>query len=103
MNIRFLQLPMLTLLPLSAAIAMPPQPIPEYFESAAATPSFAELDRNNDSVLSRDELPPGHELARRFSEFDLDGDQTISRAEFEAYLRGDATAGAEDDEEEEEI
>ncbi len=42
---------------------------------------FAELDRDGDGYLLRDELPAEHELSRRFDQIDFDGDGRLSLAE----------------------
>ena len=48
---------------------------------------LAELDRDLDGYLVREELPPEHQLSSRFKEVDLDRDQRLSLtevAEFDA-------------------
>ena len=42
---------------------------------------FAELDRNGDGHLLRDELPREHELSKRFDQIDFDRDGRLSLAE----------------------
>lgn len=42
---------------------------------------FAELDRDGDGHLLRDELPTEHELSKRFDQIDFDGDGSLSLAE----------------------
>jgi hypothetical protein len=81
-------------------MAMPAPPVPEHGARAGSSLVFSELDRDNDGLITREELPPDHDLARKFAEYDLDGDQALSRSEFQRYLRGEsetAAAQPEDD------
>ena len=47
---------------------------------------FKNLDRSADLKLTRDELPPDHELYLAFEAHDLNGDEAISEHEFGEYL-----------------
>jgi hypothetical protein len=100
------RLSLLLALPFALGATMGAQPPlqagPEPGMDSPRTASFAELDRNNDGVLTPDELPADHALAGRFAQHDLDGDQAISRAEYEAWLRGDDEIATADDDDEEE-
>jgi hypothetical protein len=105
---------MITLSALAAAIAfaplaitsaaMPPSPTPVPEVESSTTPSFSELDRNNDGVLTQDEVPADHELANLFARYDHDGDLSINRSEFDLYMQGDeaVASDAEDDDDSEE-
>lgn len=53
--------------------------------------SFDSLDRNLDGFLTRDEIPGGHPLEQQFDEADTDGDNRLSREEFEAWRQRLAT------------
>jgi hypothetical protein len=83
-----------------AGVMPPPTPLPD--ATAASSPSFDELDRNNDGVLTQDEVPAGHELSSVFARYDRDGDLSINRSEFDLYMSGDDDALAADDEDEDE-
>jgi Ca2+-binding EF-hand superfamily protein len=74
-------------------------PTPEATHGADTSAGFDELDRNNDGVLTPDELPPQHELSRLFAQYDRDADNALSRSEFELYMRGNdaGLAESEDD------
>ena len=50
------------------------------------TMHFKNLDRSADLKLTRDELPPDHELYLAFEAHDLNGDEAISEHEFGEYL-----------------
>lgn len=80
-----------------ATAAMPPSPMPVPEVESSTSPSFDELDRNNDGVLSQDEVPADHELANLFARYDHDGDLGISSSEFELYMKGDEAVASEDD------
>ena len=68
-------------------------------DARSAERRFAELDRNHDGFLSRDEANDAPELQARFSELDANNDGKLSRAEYRlvnagerASLPGAATA-----------
>lgn len=76
--------------PAAAATVMPPAPAPMPAEMpagdnmasmpAAETP-FADLDKNHDGSLTKDELPDGEMLKDHFSKADTNGDGKLSDAE----------------------
>lgn len=50
-------------------------------------PTFESLDKNHDGRLTRSEIPRDmHALRRQFHSYDRDGNGTLSRQEYEAYL-----------------
>ncbi|MFK7764824.1 MAG: EF-hand domain-containing protein [Roseobacter sp.] len=51
---------------------------------AHATRIMERLDRNDDGVLSADEMPSGDRASRRFDRVDADEDGVISKVEFDA-------------------
>jgi hypothetical protein len=91
---------------LATATVPPAHPVPDTTYRAGASAGFDELDRNKDGVVTPEELPASHELSRLFADFDRDGDNSLSRAEFDLYMRGDTgtsvAEGTGDDEEDEE-
>jgi hyperosmotically inducible protein len=48
----------------------------------AQRPNFAALDRNGDGYLTRTEAAADAEIAKRFAQFDTDGDRRLSQAEY---------------------
>lgn len=76
--------------PAAAATVMPPAPAAMPAEMpagdnmasmpAAETP-FADLDKNHDGSLTKDELPDGEMLKDHFSKADTNGDGKLSEAE----------------------
>jgi len=76
---------------LALALAQAPlwaQPAGE--QPAAATPraDFAALDKNKDGYLSKLEAAGDREIAKRFANFDADGDGRLSEAEY-VYAKQD--------------
>ena len=63
---------------------------------AAAQSDFASLDRDGDGYLSRIELAPAQEIARRFAQFDLDRDRRLSLPEFLAAREVEARRAERD-------
>jgi hypothetical protein len=90
---------------LATATVPPAHPVPDATYRAGASAGFEDLDRNKDGVITPEELPASHELSRLFADFDRDGDNALSRTEFDLYMRGDtgtSVAEGDDDEDEEE-
>jgi Ca2+-binding EF-hand superfamily protein len=90
---------------LASAMVPPAHPSPDATYRTETSAGFDELDRNKDGILTPDELPASHELSRRFAEYDRDGDNALSRSEFDLYMRGGDTgvaAGSEEEEDDEE-
>ena len=54
--------------------------------AAQASYMFDELDSSGHGALSPDDLPANYALKRQFTEFDIDGDQHIGLAEFQAWF-----------------
>ena len=52
---------------------------------ADATTLFDDMDVNNDSGISQDELPDSHPLRQAFTVVDSDGNGLLSRAEVDSY------------------
>jgi hypothetical protein len=85
--------------PPAAMPAAEPAPTPAPADSmgsdtatvAAETP-FADLDKNHDGSLTKDELPPGEMLGEHFSAADTNGDGKLSEAEV-AKHRADMAGG----------
>jgi len=51
------------------------------------TPSFSTLDKNHDGRITRSEVPHDmHALRRDFRSYDRDGNGSLSRQEYQAYL-----------------
>ena len=46
---------------------------------------FGTLDRDGDGLIRDSELPLGHALVDQFVSFDLNGDDFLSRAEYDAF------------------
>ena len=63
---------------------------------AAAQSDFAGLDRDRDGYLSRIEVAPLQEIARRFAQFDLDRDRRLSLPEFLAAREEEARRAERD-------
>ena len=68
-----------------AAILAAPAVMAQSEPAASATATFQSLDKNADGVLSADEIPSDHPLAKDFAKADADGDGKLSQAEFDAY------------------
>lgn len=50
-------------------------------------PTFESLDKNHDGRLTRSEIPHDmHTLRRQFHSYDRDGNGSLSKREYEAYL-----------------
>lgn len=58
---------------------------------------FAELDTNNDEVISRAEAASNAALADRFASVDASGDGEISQEEFSASAEANAESGTQND------
>lgn len=83
--------------PVAVGAAMPPSPTPVPEVETNTTPSFDELDRNNDGLLTQQEVPADHELANLFARYDHDGDLGINSSEYALYMEGDESVASEDD------
>ena len=68
-----------------AAFANEPQPPVDPQMTTEAQPTFEQLDTNRDGQVAKPEVPADHELTTLFASFDDDGDQMLSRTEFEEY------------------
>jgi len=64
------------------------QPAGEPPAVAASRADFAALDRNKDGYLSKLEAAGDREIAKRFANFDADGDGRLSEAEY-VYAKQD--------------
>jgi hypothetical protein len=60
---------------------LPPDAMPERIAA------FEQLDADHDGSLSRAEIPATLDLARNYSNYDLDADGKLSRDEFGRYKR----------------
>ena len=69
----------LAILAVLAASAVPPQ---HATAKDAKNQAFANLDKNSDNVLSKDEAAADKELAKRFDKFDANKDGKLSEEEF---------------------
>lgn len=80
-----------------ASAALPASPAAEerplgrtaHGATQAADERFAELDRNRDGYLSRDEANDAVELNTRFSELDANNDGKLSRDEYRVVSAGE--------------
>jgi hyperosmotically inducible protein len=70
---------------LAAGAALPAQPA-----------DFESIDRNGDGYLSRVEIAAVAEIARRFTQFDVDKDRRLSRAEYAAAREENERRAAQD-------
>ncbi len=68
-----------------AALLAGPAAMAQTDSGAPPVATFQSLDANGDGVLSADEIPADHPLAKEFAEADADGDGTLSKEEFDAY------------------
>jgi len=53
----------------------------------ASSLRFEDLDKNNDSYLTREELPSYSDLQKQFDPLDTDKDRKLSREEFSKYKK----------------
>lgn len=60
----------------------------EYYRRAAARDArlFAELDRDRDGALARDEVQGDLTLGPRFDDMDIDRDGVVTRTELDRYI-----------------
>ena len=61
-------------------------------QSESKHPTFSQLDKNKDGVLSREEVKDDPALSSSFDLIDKNGDGKIDRDEFSVY-RGDRQSG----------
>jgi hypothetical protein len=73
----------------TAAFANEPQPPVDPQMTTEAQPSFEQLDTDRDGQVAKSEVPADHELTTLFASFDNDGDENLSRTEFEEYASED--------------
>ena len=71
------------------AFANEPQPPVDPTMTTEAQPTFEQLDSNRDGQVAKSEIPADHELTTLFASFDDDGDEMLSRAEFDEYATED--------------
>ena len=72
-----------------AAFANEPQPPMDPQMTTEAQPTFEQLDTNRDGQVAKSEIPADHELTTLFASFDNDGDEMLSRTEFDEYATED--------------
>lgn len=72
-----------------AAAHLPPSPIAAPVDRSELGPTFSELDRDSDGVLSREELPADHALSMHFHRYDRDSDLQLSRSEYDLFVESD--------------
>ena len=72
-----------------AAFANEPQPPVDPQMTTEAQPTFEQLDTNRDGQVAKSEVPADHELTTLFASFDNDGDEMLSRTEFDEYATED--------------
>ena len=72
-----------------AAFANEPQPPMDPQMTTEAQPTFEQLDTNRDGQVAKSEIPADHELTTLFASFDNDGDEMLSRTEFDEFATED--------------
>ena len=72
-----------------AAFANEPQPPVDPQMTTEVQPTFEQLDTNRDGQVAKSEVPADHELTTLFASFDNDGDEMLSRTEFDEYATED--------------
>lgn len=72
-----------------AAFANEPQPPVDPTMTTEAQPTFEQLDSNRDGQVAKAEVPADHELTTLFASFDDDGDEMLSRTEYDEYANED--------------
>jgi len=73
----------------SMAFANEPQPPVDPTMTTETQPTFEQLDSNRDGQVAKPEIPADHELTTLFASFDDDGDDLLSRTEFDEYASQD--------------
>jgi Ca2+-binding EF-hand superfamily protein len=71
------------------AFATEPQSPVDPQMTTESQPTFEQLDTNRDGQVAKSEIPAEHELTTLFASFDDDGDENLSRAEFDEYAAED--------------
>jgi hypothetical protein len=71
------------------AFANEPQPPVDPTMTTEAAPTFEQLDGDRDGQVAKAEVPADHELTTLFASFDDDGDEMLSRTEFDEYASED--------------
>jgi len=66
----------------AASVLVSAQPLPGDPGATALRADFVALDRNRDGYVSRVEANADREIAKRFIQFDLDGDGRLSESEY---------------------
>lgn len=79
-----------SLIALIAAGAWAGSVYPQSVDPRSVNQRFAELDRNHDGFLSREEAKDAPELDTRFSELDVNNDGKLSRAEYRVVAAGES-------------
>lgn len=74
---------------MSTAFANEPQRPVDPTVGTRAVPTFEQLDSNRDGQIAKAEVPADHELTTLFASFDDDGDEVLSRTEFDEYASED--------------
>ncbi len=74
-----------------SALAFANEPVPPIDPTPITqdVPTFEQLDADRDGMIAKAEVPADHELTTLFASFDNDGDENLSRTEFDEYATED--------------